>query len=200
MSMILVMYTLGDANIQRVLDDPPLIWKIVSPDDPRPYEREKRGPAGLISRLFGRKPKPLPAQPNLELGEGEVVESDLDKAWHGIHYLLTGTAWEGEPPLNLLVSGGTEVGDIDVGYGPPRVLTSGEVRAAHEALREIDEATLRTRFEPAEMMRLEIYPEIWDRNPAEDDTFGYCAGYFATLKSFVSDAAERGSGMVICLT
>jgi hypothetical protein len=30
----------------------------------------------------------------LSEGEGDVV--DLDKTWHGIHYLLTGTAWEGD--------------------------------------------------------------------------------------------------------
>jgi hypothetical protein len=24
---------------------------------------------------------------------------DVDKAWHGIHFLLTGSTWEGEAPL-----------------------------------------------------------------------------------------------------
>ncbi len=51
------------------------------------------------------------------------AEADLDKAWHGIHYLLTGTAWKGEPPLCYLVRGGQTIGDVEVGYGPARVST-----------------------------------------------------------------------------
>jgi hypothetical protein len=27
-----------------------------------------------------------------------AMETDLDKAWHAIHYLLTGSAWGGELP------------------------------------------------------------------------------------------------------
>src|SRR5215203_4027303 len=56
-----------------------------------------------------------------------VEEIDLDKSWHGIHYLLTKTAWAGEPPLSFLVLGGAEVGDIDVGYGTARAFRSDEV-------------------------------------------------------------------------
>src|SRR3712207_3831611 len=56
--------------------------------------------------------------------EGEI---DLDKAWHGIHFLLTGTAWEGQEPLCYLLVGGEYIGDEDVGYGPARVLRPHEV-------------------------------------------------------------------------
>jgi hypothetical protein len=47
-----------------------------------------------------------------------VAAGDLEKSWQGIHYLLTGTAWEGDPPLNFLLAGGREV-DIEIGLGPP---------------------------------------------------------------------------------
>ena len=30
-------------------------------------------------------------------GFGPFADLDIDKAWHAIHFLLTGTAWEGEP-------------------------------------------------------------------------------------------------------
>ena len=40
------------------------------------------------------------------------LELDIGEAWHGLQYLLTGTAWEGQPPLDFLVPGGDEVGDI----------------------------------------------------------------------------------------
>jgi len=43
---------------------------------------------------------------------------DIDKAWHSIHFLLTGAAWEADG----LIFGGTEIGEDgdDWGYGPPR--------------------------------------------------------------------------------
>jgi hypothetical protein len=51
-------------------------------------------------------------------GKGDELE--VDKAWHGLHFLLTGSAWEGSFPLNFIVAGGQEVGD-DLGYGPLEV-------------------------------------------------------------------------------
>lgn len=49
------------------------------------------------------------------LDEPSSEEVDIDKAWHGLHYLLTGTAWEGAPPLNFLAAGGREVGEVESG-------------------------------------------------------------------------------------
>ena len=134
------------------------------------------------------------------LAEGEGLSTDLDKAWHGIHYLLTGTAWEGAKPLNFLISGGRPVGDIDVGYGPARVLSASETRAAHEALAQLSEDDLRGRFDPAAMTSKEIYPEIWDRPPEEDDTLGYLLEYARTLRGFLAQAVEQGQGLVVYLT
>jgi hypothetical protein len=204
MGMVLCMTTLGDDNIAKVLADPPLIWKVLAAEDPESYERERNAAAapGLLGRLFGKKPAPRPAaaETGLQLGAGEGQGADLDKSWHGIHYLLTGSAWEGEPPLNFLVSGGEQVGEVEVGYGPARVLSSAKVQALHQALAGIDEACLRGRFNPAEMMRLQIYPAIWDRDPARDDAFGYCLDYFGTLKAYVADAAGRRLGMAVYLS
>jgi hypothetical protein len=212
MGMVLGLTTLGDENIARVLADPPLIWKLLAPDDPEPYQEARGLPPlpvapqpvsrGWLDRLLGRKPAPVApaapaaapaAAPGLVLGEGEGESAYLDKAWHGIHYLLTGSAWEGEPPLDFLVAGGEQVND------EVRVLRSAQVRAVNEALAGIDEAVLRGRFNPAAMIRHEIYPGIWDRDPAEDDTFGYCLEYFNTLKPYVAAAAARGLGLVMSL-
>jgi len=59
---------------------------------------------------------------------------------HGIHFLLTGTAWEGDFPLAFIVRGGREVGDV--GYGPARIFTSDEVQAIANALRPITREVL----------------------------------------------------------
>jgi Domain of unknown function (DUF1877) len=51
-----------------------------------------------------------------EFLEAETGEIDLDNAWHGIHYLLTGTSYEGQEPLCHLLLGCTSIGDEDIGY------------------------------------------------------------------------------------
>jgi len=43
----------------------------------------------------------------------------LDKAWHGLHYLLCGALEPAPGPLGQAVFGGTEIGE-DQGYGPAR--------------------------------------------------------------------------------
>src|SRR5687767_12235877 len=152
MSMILGLAPLADANIARLVADPPLVWRVIAPDEPERYEGARADAARpfFLERLFSRSkaPAPAPPPPPLVLGQGEGERTDLDKAWHGLHYLLTRTAWEGDAPLNFLVAGGREVGDIDVGYGPARVLSAAEVRAAADALARLTDEELRSRFNP----------------------------------------------------
>ena len=206
MSMILGMVTLGDANIARLLADPPLVWRVIAPDDPGAYESARRTApkASFLGRIFGRSPASGGSERSASaeafaLAEGEGVSADLDKAWQGIHYLLTGTAWEGREPLNFLLAGGRPVGDIDVGYGPARVLSAAETRAAHQALTQVGDDELRRRFDPDEMMSKEIYPEIWDRPPEEDDTIEYLMEYVGILRGFLAQAVEKRQGLVVCL-
>ncbi|MEY2934020.1 MAG: hypothetical protein RL033_4769 [Pseudomonadota bacterium] len=132
-------------------------------------------------------------------GFGPFADIDVDKAWHAIHFLLTHTAWEGAPPLNFVVTGGTEVGDA-LGYGPARGFTSAEVRLVADALEALTPDVLLQRFDPAALTAAEIYPQTWDRPPEEDDTRGYVADYFDQLRSFVIDAAAAGEAMLISLT
>ena len=205
MGMYLVLFTLSDENIEKIRADPALIWKVVAADDPQAYETARseqtrfEQPVGFLKKILGWQQAPVTPRLELSLAEDEVVEADMDKAWHGLHYLLTGTAWEGEEPLNFLVKGGTEVGE-DIGYGLTRALTSGQVQSLNTALQPIDEDLLRSRFNPSEMMRLDIYPAIWDRDPAEDDTLGYLLSSFDELKTFVSEAAERNLGLLVFIT
>lgn len=200
MGMCLGLVALSDANIQRLLQDPPLVWQAIAPEDPAAYEnaRAEESKPTLLSRLL-RKAKPVTSVPDLELSGAEGLTTDLDKAWHGIHYFLTGTAWEGEHPRNFLLGGGTEVGDIDVGYGAARVLTAAETREALNVVNELSYEDLKARFDPQDMLAKEIYPDIWDRDPKEDDTFGYLDEYFQTLRGFLSQTVDEGLGLVIYL-
>ncbi|GAB3766561.1 YfbM family protein [Microlunatus parietis] len=113
---------------------------------------------------------------------------DLDKAWHGIHWLLTGDPWTTEGPLASVIFGGEEL-DGNFGYGPPRLLDPSGVAAIAAALADVDPTTLRARFDPAAMASAEVYPDIWD----DADSFaGYLAPNFVAVKEFYRAAAERG--------
>ena len=132
-------------------------------------------------------------------GFGPFVDLDVDKAWHAIHFLLTGSAWEGEPPLDFIVRGGTEIGE-DLGYGPARGLLNMEVRNVAAALQLLPTNVLMRRFDRAALAAAEIYPNIWGRPLEEDDTRGYVAENYEALRAFVIDAATAGEGLLISLT
>jgi hypothetical protein len=52
---------------------------------------------------------------------------DIDKAWHGIHFVLTGEVFDGSEPLVNVVMGGVPIGDEDVGQGWARGLSAKKV-------------------------------------------------------------------------
>lgn len=199
MGMVLSLVTVSDETIDRLHAFPPLVWKVVAPDDAEAFQQAIGGETGrgFFSRLFGQKAV-SPKVP--ELPDEQRTAVDLDKAWHGIHFLLTQTVWEGSPPLNFLLHGGKQVGDVDVGLGPARAMTSTEVALVNEALVPIEEDFLRSRFEPARMMELEIYPGIWDRDPTDDDALGYCLDNFKELKKLVRESAASRRGLVIFMS
>ena len=200
MGMALAMVTIGDANISRLRQDPALVWLLIAPDDPDTYWGEKTEKAGLWDRLLGRKNSTDQSKlPTLVLQDGEGEEDDIDKAWHGIHYLLTGTAREGEHPLNFIVSGGEEVGDIEVGYGPARILGPSLLGEILAALNALEEEELKKRYDPKSMKELDIYPDIWNRDPKEDDGLGYCLENLSRLQEYFSRAVKKSLGVVIYL-
>lgn len=125
---------------------------------------------------------------------------DADRAWHAIHFLLTGTAWGGEPPLNFCASGGTPIGEEDVGYGPARALRAADVAALHAQLKRIDTATLVSRFDGARMDALEIYPQGWTGfDPKGPDAESITDAY-EQIVALVAKGASAGRGMLVWLS
>src|SRR3984893_16188100 len=88
----------------------------------------------------------------------------LNKAWHAIHFALTGSRLGGEEPLNFLVSEGTPVGEVDVGFGPARVLTSQQVHQLAAALATIEPDEVAARVDLKKFDDEVIYPGNWQRN------------------------------------
>lgn len=85
---------------------------------------------------------------------------DIDKAWHGIHFMLTGTQYDGTPPLSNVIFSGATIGD-DVGYGPACYLIATEVAEVAEALRSLPSHEFANRYDAAALTANEIYPQTW---------------------------------------
>jgi hypothetical protein len=122
---------------------------------------------------------------------------DLDKSWHGIHFLLTRSARDTSPPLGLAILGGRNVGE-DNGYGPARVLDPPQVRIVADALTALDHDRLRRDYDPAAFVHADIYPSgIW-REP--DIISEYLIPNLQVLTTFYAQAGATGRAVLLALT
>ena len=126
------------------------------------------------------------------------VEIDLDKAWHGIHYLLCGQEKKGKFPLGFIMNGGSTVGNVDLDDDIARVFVSSEVVQIAQAIEPITSDQLRSRFDPEIFSDKKIYPDIWDE-PIEECLDEYLLDYFDTLKKFIIKVKEKGKGLIVYL-
>lgn len=131
---------------------------------------------------------------------GAKAELDLDKAWHGLHFLFTGTAWEGDEPGCFLVQGGSVLGEDADDEALPRVLSPSQVTAFASFLRGLSRDTLAGRYDPVRMMALEIYPEIWDRAEETAQNRAYLLDASDELREFVVAAEAEGDQLVVMVT
>ncbi|MEV4702383.1 YfbM family protein [Actinoplanes sp. NPDC049316] len=144
-------------------------------------------------RLTSEQARDLATDPSLLETRGEA-EVDLDKAWHGIHFLLAGNAWETTPGAGEAVLGGDPIAEEE-GHDA-RLLTPDQVAAIAAGLRDVDAAALRSRYDAAALKEAEIYPGIWD----EDDVLDtYLLPNFDKLRSFYLTAAGQHQAVLLTI-
>jgi hypothetical protein len=123
---------------------------------------------------------------------------NLDKAWHGVHFLLNGTAWEVTNTAGQAVLGGQEFGG-DMGYGPARLISADDVKRIAKALSMVTSEELSTRYKPQVMEKEEIYPSIiWQREGP--GALKFLVDGYAELLKFYQRAARKGQAVVIAIT
>jgi hypothetical protein len=133
-------------------------------------------------------------QPSPQAEASALKNVSLDKAWHGLHYLLCGAAEAVPGALGQAVLGGTEIGD-DLGYGAARFFTPAEAKEIARALQEPTlEQALHARFNPTLMESHGLYPGGWDREG--DD---WLIEAFRTLRAFYADASAAGQAVIAVL-
>ena len=132
----------------------------------------------------------------LDPGHSDGTSVSLEKAWHGLHFLLTDTADAGPPPLNFLLRGGEPIGE-DLGYGPARLFRPDAVQALGTAVAGLTEDQLWSRFDPDRMTAEGIYPLIWDE--PESDLRNEYLMYFRELQGLIQTASRKGMGLMVVL-
>jgi len=130
-----------------------------------------------------RRTSPTPGTPGHSIS--------LDKAWHGLHYLLCGALEPAPGPLGQAVFGGTEIGE-DQGYGPARYFSPAPVAEIAAALQLPSlESQLHARFDTEAMTQLGIYPGVW-----EIDDHDWLIEAFRTLRDFYAAASQAEQAVV----
>lgn len=122
----------------------------------------------------------------------------LDKAWHGIHFLLTNNAGATETIGSKVIFGGESVGP-DYGYGQPQLLTPTEVKQIAQLLEKETPERLAARYIPVQLEKADIYPTIiWVREG--NDALKYVLQFYNELVKFYAKAAKEGKAVVFVIS
>lgn len=116
-----------------------------------------------------------------KLADSPAPQCDLDKSWHGLHYLLSGKAEDAPLPRGFIFAGGEPIETVETCYGPPCWFAPEVVQQIHAALAPITDDELWSRFDPAVLDEASIYPMIWDED--EENLREEYLDYFHQLNS-----------------
>ena len=204
MGMTCSLHRATEADVARLLADPAAVVGFLNPDDgsaPRVREVRPKGVLGWLLRLT-----PITVS-EVEPGSGDDLpyrppdpdrSIDIEKAWHGLHFLLTGTADEGEEPACYLLRGGEDLDD----EGLVRALRPGQVRRFSQYLSTLDAEDLARRYDPERMTRLQIYPDgIWSRKAAPGESpLEWLTACFEEVRQLVDKAAAAGDCLIVTVS
>jgi hypothetical protein len=123
---------------------------------------------------------------------------DVDKQWHAIHYLLTGSPDPVAGPLGIIMGEFEDVGEAQ-GYAPAWFISPEAIKASHEALQALRDEELRERYDPAAMVRDQVY--LAEALAKEgDEGLGFLLEDLQRLRAFVRAGAERSQGAFAFVT
>ena len=131
--------------------------------------------------------------------EGDIVITDVDKAWDGLDYLMSHATQEKNFPVGFFHLG-TPIGILvgNWGHHDPGVrwFNENETAIIADFLDSFNRKRLLEHFDPSKMDEEKIYPEIW----ANPESFDYLHENFELLQRFFRDAADAGSCVMTIYT
>jgi len=204
MGMWLYLKRLTDTSRERLLADPKEItlcfdWPTASVSPP--------APGGFFRKLFGKKTSVVENSPERDPHFDEP-EFDLEKSWDVLCFLFCDATWssgayEKSFPSNFLCMGKNTVNVPDnfLGYGPPWVFSSQEVKEIADFLEAQTEEQLRIKYVPSALGEAEAYPSVWDDYEDEslEEDWKYYFGVYLELKKFVRETANRNLALLLYL-
>lgn len=125
---------------------------------------------------------------------------DIDKSWDGIIFLLTGQNIENadHPLLQVIFSGQIIDNEQDFGSGPANYRTPEQVADLNAQISKISLEDLRQKYDPVKMSKLDVYPNVWERD--REEAFEYLSDYFLELQQFYSDASLNGQAIITIIS
>ena len=194
MGICLVAYAVSPANLALIQADPPLVWRVLEPEDEAAYLRQLAADnrPSLLQRWFGRTQAP-PSPRALTFGDGELSVLDMDKAWDGVRVCIKQCA----PSAPDLLAGDGQIGQFEVGYGPALYVASGTVARFAAAVDGISEDALLGAFGSVEFTDVYL-ADLWKRQ--DGDARSYLLENFLELQGFARHCAAHGHAAVLQFT
>lgn len=120
---------------------------------------------------------------------------DLDKSWHILHTLISGSPDVGDKPEAALL-GGQEMGPCG-GYGPARVLSPDQVSEFAGVLKPLDIETLKRRVDPDALRKqgVTFAQSDFDLELLEFEI----EDHFPALQKFVQATVKKKRGLLLIL-
>lgn len=117
----------------------------------------------------------------------------LDKTWHALHFLVSGTAGEGSAPGQFLL-GGTQLAETSEHC---KLHPHAAVAAFAGVLEAVSDDELLARLDGERMRELDIYPGHWGRDEAFDRAF--LLEHLRPLRAFIARHAEEGHAVLVTI-
>lgn len=170
----------SDGNIRRVLADPPLVWRVVEPDDDGLYLAE----IGFDNAAVA------PEVPTLFCHGHERYLLDLDRLWDGLGACLRLCA----PRMPGFFDDAQPLGHIDVGYGPALYHRASAMARIAEACAGISDEQLLSALKSADFDGVYL-GDVWERRSQEVATC--LTDCYAQFQAFAAFTARHQLGAVI---
>lgn len=135
-----------------------------------------------------------------EQGEHRIDLIGFDKAWHALHFMLTGQAYGRDHPLGIIADETPTEGTDENGFGGFSVIEPSRLAIFAEKLSEVTDEALAARFDPQAMLAADIY--IADAFVEDDpvEAVEYILQGLPDLRQFVTSCSERGDGALRILS
>jgi hypothetical protein len=129
--------------------------------------------------------------------KGEVPRTltcDLDKAWHIVHFMLTGASNQSSAALGILLDRGPQMEAVSETC---QAISPAEMQAFQAALAYENPVTLWARFDFERMVADEVYRVHPDDDP--EGSFAYALHFIPLLRRFAAKCAEHRCGAILMI-